>query len=1395
MGAYVDPTERRKKRASLLSSSWDEHIKAQQDALKLNAAKIQQQALADSQNGTSQNKKPDNRNIFEKVLGGVGNFVKTAATDVKDSAVGAYQGIHDVVAGDVQSHNALDLSNKRHATEKPFNDKMNALLGNAPDITSLSPDKQKQWQQLRQQRQQALDQFDKQNNFDTVQKNARDAGVKANKVNALKTGAQAADTFLNAATLGAGTLVKAPLEAGVKQAGKQIFENIVKHGGVDAVNELIKAGGEKVAKVAAQHAIETGGKKLAASAGKDALLGAGYGAVQTAEHDPHAQLKDYLINSAFGAGVGGAVPIAGAGLKKGLKTVVGKAADKTAMLDGKAAPTDTADVNAIMNKAIDEQSGKYDNGVLGKLKNWVGDQVDPFRSLAKIDKAYAKSQGIKHSDLAAGQSLEDLARRSAASEREAAGLFETKTSTGQSAKDLVMKYGGDSHAGQEFNNYTNAKFDLEFRQKHPGQAIMPNLSDKQLQDFTTSYEQRNPQALKDLATKKEVNNMAVDYMVKSGALSKAEGDVIKGSYKNAVPLERVFPDNLQRPQITGKNIGSIAKQTVVQRLVGGSDIPLSNSFDTMLNRVYKAVSQGNRAKLAQKILERAQQGHIDANLLVGAGNKEVRMMARNQIRDLNKGIRYLSKRITINNRQARRLQSELDKLNAAGLKTKLGESAPTKAEMPTKTVTIKTVAAHIKDNAPKTLDDLKQSYLVKHALQKEYGKGEKAIQQMAADVVNGGWTQLMALNKNINKKTAMSIADQILKKPSIREGSIKVTEGYAGRVPSTKKLVENLINRPSSEILRIQKKIATREPKLAAKLDEIVNYKTKIEANQAAKTDMKDVIIESQDASTTGKQTISGLINGEKFTLELPPDVAKSLQGLDQQKLQGVLKALSLVKKPFEVAWTGILNPVFAGMSFAFYDTPMSVINSPQGWKTLAPKAVMESLKSISSKSEFQQKLAHEGARPFGGSGASAFTRPDAKALAAQRNILSSIKYTASHPEVALSKLDVWGGKLANMTRTRVARAAYDDAIKKGLGEKAAMENATLAYRTIMPDFDTMSNLTRQINSIVPFYAASLAGTRSLGKALARDPVNTSAKLMALGIMPTVGITAFNLMQPAGQQYYADMQANGNTNDLDNNMVVVLPGASKDPQTGIWSGVIKVPLAPEFRAINQSTWRGVQGMMGGQGPSASKVALSLFDSVTGGVRTSENPLITTQKILAGQDPRTGKRLVDGSMADLPLNEQYYATTSDAGKKLGGLLHTSPIQADKILGEFGLAGGTAKNGGRPIKAITDNVGNRFTGSYGEKASSAFFDAYTPAKAERDRTSKQINDLLLQGKKNQAARIADEYNQNLAKRFHHFFVTYSDSPAYDKSWNQLLDTLPISTSEKSFNTRIKNQVSVN
>jgi hypothetical protein len=1363
-------------RSSRASSTYR---KKQEEDAQLNAEKIK--AAADKAAQTTQNNKPALVKLRD-VIGNVGNFIKDSAVDLKDTTVDTAKGLTTAIESPFKQRAASQASDQALKLTQEFSKK----------TANWTPeDYQKNHQMIK----------DHQAQVDALNGKAQkiQASDKIGDINTKKLAFESAESVINIGTLGTGTAIKQVGKSLTKQAVKQI----VKTGGMDALREAIEITGKNVAKKGAEETVKSGGRKLAETVGKDALIGGGFGVTSTGASNPDASAADLVKGAATGATIGGAIPVVGAGLKFGAKKVLDVlkdhrlAKDAAEVAGNKATKVDTAggntadDVNAIMNQAIEEQQGKYSKGVVQRVKNFIGDQYNPFRALAKVDDAYARSKGLKLADLPADERLEHAADRALNSDKQFAEQLTEKTRTGDSAEDLIKKYGEGTDESMEFNNYTNAKFDQEFREKHGGKRIQQGLTDEQLDKFTKNYESRNKDALKDLGTKKAINDKAVDNIAEAGIITKEEAETIKNSYKHAVPLERIMPDDLERPAVGGKSLGSIGKQTVVQKLEGGSDIPLSNSFETLINRVAKSVSQANRAKLAKLYLERVEGGVARGDLTVGAGNKTARMAARKQAQAINEGVRYLKKKVSVSNRQANRLQSELDKLNRQGLDVSLGTTKQELRREPVKTVTVKTVGPLIKDNAPKTLDDLSQSYNVKAALLKEYGPGAKGIDQMAADIHNGGWNQLMELNPNITKSTAKSIADQILKAPTVKEGSMTVTEKVIQKAPSTRKLMEDLINTPTADLVRIQKKIAGREPKLAAKLDEVMNYREKIDFNQAAKQDLKEVTANFGDDPTTGKQIISGIIDGETFKLEVPPEVAKVMQGLGENKLDPVLKAVSIANKVFQTTWTGVLNPVFSGISFAFYDTPMSIINSPQGFKTLAPKAMVESIKSIRSSNEFQKNLTKAGAQTIGGSELGTFVRPTAEAIAARNSLLGRVKYSAKNPEALVNSLDVFGGKLAGATRTRVARAAYDAGIKRGMTKDAAMAEAAFAYNNIMPNFARMTPLVRSINAMIPFFSASVSGTRSLAQAMKRDPLGTTTKALAIGIAPPTALAAYSMSSQSGQDFYADMKASGRSYVLDNNAIVVLPGAHKDDKTGDWSGIIKIPLAPEMRSLNATAWRTVSGMAGQGGPSAMSTATALFDTVTGGVRTLENPYVDTAKIIAGQDPMTGERLVKGDMEDLPKSEQKYDSTSAAGSRIAALTgnRISPIQADKILGQFGDVGKTLKNGGHAGDAVAGDVKNRVSGASGESIADSFYKAYSPAQAQRSKVSKEVTELVKSGRNQEAKRKANEYNDTLADRFSPFLRQYKTSDQYDDKWDEQLDSLVIKTTGDAFEARRK------
>ena len=498
-----------------------------------------------------------------------------------------------------------------------------------------------------------------------------------------------------------------------------------------------------------------------------------------------------------------------------------------------------------------------------------------------------------------------------------------------------------------------------------------------------------------------------------------------------------------------------------------------------------------------------------------------------------------------------------------------------------------------------------------------------------------------------------------------------------------------------------------------------------------------------------------------------------------------ILKPIAAINQVFRMAWVGALSPGFAVKS-VMWDLAMTANNSPNGWKTLGPKAVKASFKALRESDDFLKHLRKEGASTVGSSQLGINARVSSESLAASKNIFSRVKFGAKNPQAVIDSLDVFGGKLASLGRTRAARAAFDQAKKKGLSDKKAYANAAYAYNNVLPDFATMSPLIRQINAVIPLTNASIAGTRSLAQAFRRKPLMTAAKVTAMGVTPAIAISAYSMGSDSGREFYDDMIAAGNEQTLDNNLIVVLPGAHKDDETGEWTGVIKMPITPEFRTINSQAWRQTYG--GTKGADGVRVAADLFDFITGGVRTLTSPAVQIKSILDGNDPRTGEELLNDKMRDLPKEEQVYETTSDAGRFVGKIFNTSPIQGDKILGQFGVAGQAVRDGG-PVDALGKSFKNTYTGGYGERASDSFYKAYSPINAQKTKVSKEVTELVKQGRINEARRKAEEFNTTVPGKFKDFVEKYGNSDAIDADWLEMMEGLEISTTGTAFKARAR------
>lgn len=166
-------------------------------------------------------------------------------------------------------------------------------------------------------------------------------------------------------------------------------------------------------------------------------------------------------------------------------------------------------------------------------------------------------------------------------------------------------------------------------------------------------------------------------------------------------------------------------------------------------------------------------------------------------------------------------------------------------------------------------------------------------------------------------------------------------------------------------------------------------------------------------------------------------------------------------------------------------------------------------------------------------------------------------------------------------TRGMVWKEVRKAAVADGWTPENADMAADWAARSLTGDFLSGGPHARAWGKFYHlFLTASMAGKRNIGRAFRDDPAGTTKRLFAYVGLPMATLTAYNLSDPARQAVLSDMQES----EKYNNLVLVLPGAAKDPKTNRWNGVIKIPLPPEMAAMNSLVSRPMENWASQQDP-------------------------------------------------------------------------------------------------------------------------------------------------------------------------------------------------------------------
>lgn len=819
-----------------------------------------------------------------------------------------------------------------------------------------------------------------------------------------------------------------------------------------------------------------------------------------------------------------------------------------------------------------------------------------------------------------------------------------------------------------FDQYLIAKHavDLEANGIKTGRNF---TMDKQLIDALAPTYEPHAQALKTYS--QNLLDTATNY----GLVSKELATHLKEKYPNYVPVNRIFSENelMQLPKGMGGGKASIGRQTVVQK-IKGSKRQIESPLSSLIDKSIRVVQEGERNKAAQILTSYKDLPGNPFGLtpLRTAENVKARIDLFSQAKELRPIQNKLQGLLSTRNSWANTLQQAIEKLNDQGLKTSL-KNLGAKVEpdrVKTQLVT-KTIAEKIKSNAPINIDALNNSYSIKQSLVNEYGRGKPGMEKLAQDALNGGWSQLLALNPKMTSNTARSIVAQIFKDPTIVPEKVFRSSQFVEKNSQTiRNTINALVNLPDRELQSIKNKTATRENNLGPILDQIDDLRT---ATEGIKNNRQALLDEGRllkDAESRGKTTISALRDGIKEIYETTPEIAAAAKSLSKEQLGLIGRILSVPTRVLRLGATG-LNPAFA-LSNVAKDTVSAFINSshPLRASIANPPVFLDALKAaLNHNSPQYGELVRQGAGGTSFDIARNAPVQNVRSIRLQRNVATKVLYTVTNPTQFFRAVENTIGRSEELNRALQYFGNKQAALKAGNSVGRAQILGADAARNNTVNFARAGDYGRVLNSALPYLNAGIQGSRTLLRNLKDRPVQTAAKLAITAFVPTATITAWNLSDPKRRAAYNDIKQY----EKQGSLIIVPPNPVKD-KNGKWN-VIKIPVSQEIANLNDVVRSGVETAM----HDGSLNLAQLLGNATG-TATSLNVQsprqffgqVTPQAIkpglesLVNQNLFTGNKIVPDSQKNLSPRDQIGANTSGTATALGKLLGLSPEHIDNFI---------------------------------------------------------------------------------------------------------------------------------
>lgn len=654
-----------------------------------------------------------------------------------------------------------------------------------------------------------------------------------------------------------------------------------------------------------------------------------------------------------------------------------------------------------------------------------------------------------------------------------------------------------------------------------------------------------------------------------------------------------------------------------------------------------------------------------------------------------------------------------------------------------------------------------------------------------------------------------------------------------GRKPdavlNVKQTMEMLATMDNKELRKIRKMLETRSNKLEPLLDKIELLNRDLADLHGERSGIwNQAMATKTSVDKSGMTSLSFLDDGIENVVKIDPSIASAIHGWDKQSQNVMSETLRMANQIFKYGTTGA-NAGFALPNFVA-DQVGSAINSRSLMSTHSPRNFVHSLFMTMGKPLNAEDAAILQAFTRGNKGQTLINQYTKKATGdkaanaiVKRNAKLGTKiYTnLKNPREGFRALfDATEGIVAsteNLTRIQNFRGAAKKAIKEGMGDDA-LRIANQQARENSIDFLEMGSYGRVVNNFIPYFNASIQGSRTILRNAAERPVSFAAKTAALIGAPIAASTAWNVSDPERKAIYDTIPEYVK----ETNFIIIGPNAKWNEEKRKYDNVFLMKKPPGHKEFAEPVRKFIEYKVD-QGDASILEFIKdqpgeLTSDFAGGFSpidfsdkdkflSSVTPQILkpTAEAILNRNFFTGGDIVSDKLSELPANEQHYDQYSQLTAHIAGLFNTSPLKVDhwikQTFGEVGTnavnladrtsqAIGTNPDGNVGGRSLPESISRRFYGAPSGADRDAFFSSYEPASKAKAKVSKEVTSLVKQGKINEARRKAEEFNATLAERFSEFQQKYSDSPTYDSYWDELMQGLEISTTKNAFKARARN-----